>query len=149
MRGPRIHLIVAALACGALAAGLVACGGDDDTDTVTVTQTTAGNDFETALREKLEGVEFDCGDEELPPADGKTITCEASDDEGAKGELKLARKGDSVTYSLQLRKPDGGVRIKTGVLGADGGGVNLTPGTSGGGSGGGSSGTGGVPGGGY
>jgi hypothetical protein len=139
-----IRIIAAALLCAGLAAGAVACG-DDDSETVTVTETAAGGDFETALREKLEGVDFDCGDEELPPADGKSITCDASDDEGAKGELKLSRKGDAVSYSLQLNKPGGGVRIKAGVLGADGGPVSLTP--SGGGNGGG--GTGGVPSGGY
>ena len=143
-----IRIAVAALACAALGFALAGCLGGD-TETVTVTETAAGNDFEVALQEKLDGVEYDCGDEELPPADGKSITCQASDDEGAEGELKLSRKGDAVSYSLQLRKPGGGVRIKAGVLGADGGPVSLTPrggGNSGEGSG---SGSGGVPGGGY
>lgn len=142
-----IRIAIAALACAALGFAVTGCLGGD-TETVTVTETAAGNNFETALQEKLEGIEFDCGDQKLPPADGESITCQASDDQGAKGELKLSRKGDAVSYSLQLNKPGGGVRIKAGVLGADGGPVSLTP-QSGGSSDGGSSGSGGVPGGGY
>jgi hypothetical protein len=149
MKGLGIRALALVLALAALAVGAAACG-DGDSETVTVTETTtATGDFESALREKLEGIDFDCGDEALPPADGKTITCQASDDEGAKGELKLSRKGDAVTYSLQLRKPDGGVRIKTGVLGADGGPVSLTPSGKSGGGGSSGGGTGGVPSGGY
>ena len=134
------------LACTLLAlAALVAagCGGDDETTTTEPTAGASGEagasgasgeggalggDFEQALKDQIDeggtvlNPDFTC-DDEIPPPDGETVTCDATgeNDEGVKGkgEIKLTTNGKTVDYEIALQ---GGTSSFTSIsqIGVDG-----------------------------
>lgn len=134
----RIRVFGLAVIAGAMLPAAGCGGGSDSTSATTAAgagaaaKVVAGASIlERALSLKLHGA-VNCGKEKLPPADGKTVTCTASADDPdhgqLAGDLKLMRKGTTLSYSASLTYP-GGVKVRAGVMGLDGGrtSINLTP----------------------
>jgi len=135
-----MKLLTTLLALAALA--VAGCGGDDDEPTSTTSTTSgasgasgasgtegaASGDFETALKAAIEDggtvlkPDFTCKDE-IPPADGETVTCDATgeNDEGVKGKgtIELTTNGETVDYEIALQ---GGASSFTSIaqIGVDG-----------------------------